>query len=242
MRLKTAIALAAVTLLVPCALAQSVSSVPGAEVSAGEQSWEYRIGFADDADDGARLTQRLHYQRSLSDRLRLRAVVLGSDAETGRFELAHVQGEIHWQLVERTATGYASGVRFEGRLTESDDGADRLGVVWVNQWTRDDAWQVRASLHANQEIGAQGRDGVNLSARARLSHPFGDGFHAGLEAYSGFGNTALGIGSFKTQSHQAGPVVGGRMTGSWGWSAVALFGLSDAATDADLRLRLTRDF
>ena len=241
--MKTALlALGAALSFASSAAAQTVSSVSGPEIDAGERELEYRLGaaFGDRADD-ADLAHRLHYQQAVNDRLRWRARLVWRDPADGGPALDHVQGELHWQWLERTPSGYSSGLRFNARAAVRDGQPDEIGASWLHQWSLDRGWRVRALASLDRELGAGASDDWFLETRASLYRSFNDGLALGLESFNDFGAMGVSFGSFDEQSHQLGPVVSGEIrTAELEWSIGVLFGLSDGADDQDLMLRLER--
>ncbi len=225
------------------AQAQTVGSVFGPTIDPEDRAFEYRIGFApgEDGEDDV-FVHRLHYEQALNGALRLRGIVQGGDAETGRQEFNFVQGELLWQFLEETPAGVASALRFDLRLNEGDDRSHQFGVNLTNQWDLGGGWRLRGLLLADRDFGDRARDGVFLEARTSVTRGLGNGLRLGVETYNDFGNTDAGIGGFNEQEHLAGPVISGGFGEGWGWFVGALFGVSDAANDTDLQFRIGRDF
>lgn len=232
------------TLALACAAqAQNVAGVFGPNVSAGDRTFEYRAALAPvDGTGGDNFVHRLHYQHALNDRWRLRGVLQGSDTRADDFEFNFFQGEIQWQFLERTPAGVSSALRLDLRITERDDGADRVGLNWTTQWDINDAWQARGVILLARELGTGQRNGIFLETRAGVSRKIGTNVRLGLESFNIYGNTAQGFGSFDDQNHQFGPVFSGQLDGGWSWLAGALFGLSASAPDEDFRLWISRRF
>ncbi|XBQ14915.1 MAG: hypothetical protein ABL308_08045 [Oceanicaulis sp.] len=236
------VALCLAVLLPGAALAQTVSSVSGPDIKAGERELEYRLGaaFGETVDDAA-FAHRVHYQQAINERLRWRVRGLWRDPSGAGITLDHVQGELHLQLIEPTPSGYSSGLRFNARAAVRDGAPDELGVTWLHQWRLDESWRVRAMASVDRELGAGASDDWFLEARASVYRSFGDGFALGVESFNDFGAMGVSFGSFDDQSHQLGPVVSGEIDAAGlEWSVGVLFGLSDGADDQDLMLRLER--
>ncbi|MEQ8405759.1 MAG: hypothetical protein RKE49_11730 [Oceanicaulis sp.] len=223
------------------ARAQTTGTVFGPETAAGDREFEYRLaaGFEEAGEDAA-LSTRIHYQQAVNDTFRWRALASWSDPAGGDIELDHIQGELLWQIVERTPGGYSSGLRFDARVSEGDDVPHEIGVNWTNQWVSGD-WRVRALLLFDRDVGPQADDDWILETRASLYRSLDGGLSLGLESFNEFGDLDEGFGGFDDQSHQLGPVVSGDLVYGVEWSAGVLFGLSDSADDQDLMLRLTRE-
>jgi len=223
------------------AFAQTTSSVSGPEISAGARELEYRvaIAFGKTVDDAA-FAHRLHFQHALSDELRWRLRAAWRDPDGGDLALDHLQGELHWQIVERTPGGYSSGLRFTARSALRDGRADEIGTSWIHQWVLKDGWRVRALVSLDREVGPEARDDWIVETRASLYRSLDGGLSLGVESFNDFGGLGAGFGGFDDQSHQIGPVLSGDLTAGVDWSAGVLFGLSDGADDLDFMLRLSR--
>ncbi len=224
------------------ASAQGVGNVFGPDVDPGDRAVEYRLGFAPRSGDEDRFAHRLHIEQAVSDRVKLRGLIVGTTAETGDLELIYAQASAFVQVLERTPDGFSSGFRFDLRLAEGDDGASRIGVNWTNQWVFADRWQARAVLLTTRDLEGPSTDGIGFSTRARISRKFESGLRAGLDIYNDYGNTATGPRRFDSQRHQVGPMLSGDLPGDWTWLASSLFGASDAAPDAEFQLQIGHDF
>lgn len=225
------------------ALAQTIGTVFGPAVSAGEQELEYRLGAASaDNGGGSDFAHRLHVQRSLSDTVRWRLIASWTDPGNADLSFDHVQGEWLWQIVEAGPANYASAVRFDARVRDRRDARYEIGLNWTNQWTFAEHWRFRALLLADRDLGSNAANDWIIETRASLSRRFANDLRLSVESFNEFGGLESGFGEFDDQSHQVGPVLGGPLSSNVGWSAGVLFGLSDAAPDHDVVIRLTRAF
>lgn len=231
-----------VSAMVSVALAQNVGGVFGPTVNADDRQLELRVGMAPNADDDWGAAARLHYQHALNDSVRLRGVVQYADPAAGDLELKHVQLELLWQTVERTANGYVSGVRFDARLSEGDDGASKVGANWIHDLNFAEGWRARGIVLTNIEVGARARDGLNVGLRSSLTRRLDNGLRVGVEQFSSLGNTEAGFGGFDDQRHSVGPMLAGSVNDQWGWYAGLQLGVSERANDHDWQVRLTRRY
>ncbi|MEO1038960.1 MAG: transporter [Pseudomonadota bacterium] len=231
----------AACLLAGGAQAQTVGGVFGPDVNETNRELEYRGGFAPE-DGASRSNHRLHYQQALDDTWRLRGVIQYADPAGGDFEPVFFQLELLHQIVERTASGFSSALRYDVRFSEGDDRSHQLGVNWTNQWLLDDGWRVRAILLFDHDVGDRARDGLFVETRVGVSKRLDSGLRLGVESFNAYGNTDAGFGRFDDQRHRVGPTLSGSFNAQWGFHLAALFGLSDAANDDDYQIRLTRRF
>ena len=218
------------------ALAQTTGGIPGPAVSADERSVQLRVAHAPDTD---RWAARLHYQQGISDALRWRVVVQGTDFETGSFEPVFVQGELQWEFDENPKWGKA--LRFDVRLAENDDGADGLGVDLFNQFALGRDTFARVDILTNLEVGARRRSGVAVDVRAMVGYRASDRTTLVLETFDGLGRGKT-FGELKRSRQVLGPGISHKLGGGVSVFGSVLFGLNDASPDTDLRFWLTKGF
>ena len=219
------------------AAAQTVSSVSGPDVRAGEREAEYRLGLSQDrAGEDVQILHRAQIQTALNERVRVRAIAVHRDRGDGlRFD--HVEGELLWQTVEAGPGGYASGINVEARLSDGR-GLSQIGVDWRNQWRVGEHWKVRANALFDVETGAEAEDGVFGEARFSVSRRVGP-VRAALVSYNDFGSLSGDAGG---AVHQAGLAISGEIGERWSWYAGGLLPVSGDAPERDVQFRLGRAF
>lgn len=220
------------------AQAQNTGGIFGPVVNDGHRSWQYRVTI--DPDNGAGETgfaQRLHYQQSINGNLMWR--VLGQTKKTAASDLDFdfAQAELFWQITEDESP-YQTGLRFDARVRDGGR-SEQLGVNWMNEWNLDNDWQVRALALSAVQVGDNSADGVFVQTRGHIAKSIGGGKRAGIEIFNNLGNTE-NLGSFKNQGHTIGPFVTTSIGNDFSIFAGALFGISEAAADTELRLWLTK--
>lgn len=227
----------------PASLAQTVGGVFGPVIKEGDRTAEYRLAFVPEAgSDNVRFVHRLHYQYALNDRWRLRGVLQGSDVETGAQEFNFFQGELQWQFLKKNSIGLASALRFDGRVTEGDDGADLISLNSTTQWDFDQNWRAVGVILVGRELGNEARDGVRLETRVSLTRKITNRYRLGLESFNVYGNSTNGFGPIADQSHSFGPVATASLGQGWSLLGGTLFGLTRAAPGADFRFWVTKSF
>ncbi|MBI1340281.1 hypothetical protein GC169_08755 [bacterium] len=223
----------------PVASAQTLASAFSPIVTPGERTWQMRTAFTV-AGDGRedRAAFRFNYDHALNTRRRLRGQVVATDRGPNGMEFSFFQAELLWEVTPETNRFWRSAVRFDARIADGPD-PEQLGFNWTNQFNLGDGWRARASLLNSVQLGDQARDGVFLQTRASLVKQRADGWLYGVEAFNLYGSTSA-LAGFNDQTHQIGPVVGGRFNKQWSWYSGVLAGVSDRAPDADIRFWLTR--
>jgi hypothetical protein len=234
------IALAAAFAAISPALAQSTSGVSGSDVNAGEDLFEYRFSFSpenDGKDEG--FTHRLHYQHGFSDSWRGRALLTfgkhGADpltAQTASIEILH-------QFKESEDTGgWDSAIRIDGNIPLQDGIPGRARVAWHNQLAASRQLELRGVILVGHEFGDHAKDGVTLETREEMTYKLPSDIRIGAQMFNNYGSSAH-FGSFDEQKHQLGPVLKGKLGDHVKYEFSTLFGLSAAASDADIRFFLS---
>ncbi len=224
------------TLCAPNVFAQSTGGVFPPVVNEGHKSAQFRTGYDPDSE---KFANRLHYQQSLNDDLMWRVVVQSRETEDSDLDFDFVQGELFWQL-EDVADNWQTGFRFDARI-RGDNRPQLFGANWMNQFSLSEKWTARAVVLSSFDIGDDARDGVFVGTRTSLAYKTDAGPSLGVEFFNSYGSTES-LGNFNTQNHQIGPFAVLPVAKDWGVLVGALFGVSDAAQDTNLKLWLTRKF
>ena len=225
----------------PLASAQNVGGVFGPEVTPGSRALEFRTAFAPPSDGRpGRITNRLHYQQSVTDNLRLRAVVQGGDTNTSGFDFDLVQFEAQYQFVEDEDAGFDSAVRLD--LLINDKGSPNLvSLNWTNDVPLGGGWTARALVLAQVQFGDNRNDGLFLQTRSSLRYQVNPRYNLQVQVFNAYGSTD-DFPSFRDQSHSIGPAIAFKIGQGWSVEASTLFGLTNATADADFRVFLTKSF
>jgi len=215
----------------------------GPNVSAGHKSVQIRSAYAPSQSrrsDG--LAARIHYQQAVNSALRWRLIVQGSDVPSGQFESNFLQAELQWNFSKPTASSsWSQGLRADYRLTEGDNGADQFGLNYTVQNDFAPRWRAIGVLLANYQLGSEAADGTAFETRASIGFKLANGFNLALESFNGYGRSGNN-GNFDEQNHRLGPALSGKLSANIGFYAGALFGISDAARNADYRLWFSHSF
>ncbi len=236
-RLLSAFAAVSLFALASPVMAQSTSGVSGADVKDGEDLIEYRFAYSpedDGKDEG--FTHRLHYQHGFSDSWRGRILLTlgkhGADplkAQTASVEILH-----QFRESENTG-GWDSAIRFDGNIPLEDGLPGRARVAWHNQFELDKHVELRGVILFGHEFGDRAKDGVSIETREEATYKLPSGIKIGAQMFNAYGTTDH-FGAFDEQRHQLGPVLKGKLGNHMKYEFGALFGLSRAASDADIRL------
>lgn len=233
--------LLAVTVLSSFAQAQTTGNVYSSVITPQEQAFEYRAAFVPaSGTTDSRFGNRLHYQRAFRDNKRWRAILQGSDTRSGDLQFDFLQTELLWQFRHNRSDGWDSALRFDARISDSNL-ADHIGLNWSSQWNFNQRWQARFLILTARQLGGNAHSGVSIEIRERISYRLQNGKNLALEMFNVYGHTT-GFGDFETQHHRLGPNFSGRLSGDWSFSLGVLFGLSDAASDVDVRAALIKSF
>ena len=231
-----------VLFIIPTAHAQNTGGVFGPDVTPDSQALEWRASVAPGSDGRSdRVASRLHYQRTVSDDLRLRVVLQGADelAANSDFDFDFLQLEAQWQFREDEESGWDSALRFDLQFAEGR--ADLVSFNWTSDVPLGGRWRARGVLLTAVQFGSQRLDGLILQTRANLSYALNPNTQLQLQSFNIFGSTN-GFGDFDDQNHAMGPAVVGKLGGRWSYEAGLLFGITDATADTDFRLFISRSF
>jgi hypothetical protein len=235
---KSAAVLAALFFLIGTenAVAQNTGGVFSPAVDEGHRSAQYRLGFDPDSDAFA---QRFHYQQSLNGEAMWRVLAQARKTPDSDVDFDFVQGELFWDITNESRY-WRTGMRFDVRIRDRGRPAT-VGVHWMNQFQLAPDWQARLVALTFVDIGDGAADGVGLQTRANVTYTVSDKQSAGLEMFSAYGTTD-NFADLDEQRHQLGPFTNVSFGDGWSLFAGALFGLTGATPDTELRLWLTRGF
>ena len=216
--------------------AQNTGGVFPPVVNEDHKSVQYRATLNPDTDGFA---QRIHYQQSINDDVMFRGLVQARKTDESDVDFDFFQAEMFWELSDDDDI-WKTGLRFDARIR--DEGRPGLfGAHWMNQRKFGDHWQGRFIVLTATDVGDDARDGVFLQTRSQITYSGAQRFGLGMEFYNSYG--ALDdIADFEDQTHQIGPIVTFSPATGWGIYTNALFGLTDASPDNELRIWLTRGF
>ncbi len=223
------------------AMAQNTSSVFSPNVKEGQRSIEYRLGVEPDNAAGVTgIAQRLHYQQSINGGLRWRVIGAFRKTSESDFDFNYAQAELVWEL-SGDEDVHRHGLRFDARFRDGSR-PEQVGVNWTTQFNFEDGWRARVLALSNVQLGDRANDGINLSTRAQIARKLDSGPTIGLDMFNVYGRTGGNIGSFNDQSHTIGPFVSLPVSGDISIFTGALFGISDASPDTELRFWVSRKF
>ncbi|MEM8937015.1 MAG: hypothetical protein AAGC77_11465 [Pseudomonadota bacterium] len=216
--------------------AQNTSSVFGPTVKEGHSSAEYRAGI--DVDDGA-FAQRFHYQRALNGDLRWRVLVKTDKPDGEKLDFDYLQAELLWQLTP-DGNRWQSGLRFDARYRD-ENRPEQFGFNWTNQITVAENWRARGLFLVVKQVGSSAGDGVRVASRWQAQRSLEVGGAVGVEVFNSYGSTA-DFPKLGDQRHQIGGYYSSRFAEDYSVFLGALFGMTAATPDAELRIWLGRYF
>lgn len=222
--------------LAGAAAAQSVSGVSGSDVKAGEDLFEYRFAWSPENDGHEEgFTHRLHYQHGFNDSLRLRGLALFNRRDNGALEPISGSVELLYQFVESEKSGgWDSAIRLDGNFPLQHGAPGRARIGWHNQFAVSDDLELRGVLLLGHQFGDLAKDGMSIETREEATYRFADGFRIGAQMFNNL-NTTAQFGGWNDQVHQLGPVLKGHVGKHVKFELSTLFGVSDKASDADVR-------
>ncbi|MEP1143248.1 MAG: hypothetical protein ABJH52_05980 [Henriciella sp.] len=215
------------------AVAQGTGTVASPIVKS-ESSISSSTGVAyDDGDEG--FAQRFDYRVAVGNNWRVSGFVFFND-RGGDFRYRRLALEAMHQFVS-SDDGWNSALQIRGRLPDGSDGPGRVRVAWLNRWRPTEKAELRLIGLASQELGKDQAAGIGLETRAEATWQIAHDTRVGAQIFNRY-NTTADFGSFETQRHSLGAVVKGALTDDLSYRVNALAGLSEAAEDFELRVRL----
>ena len=223
-------------ILTVAATAQNTGGVIGSVINEGHHSWQYRSTFDPDSHG---LAQRLHYEAALSGSTMWRVIGQVRKTDQREADFDFFQGEWYWQITADEKR-WQRGLRLDARV-RGDGRPGLLGLNFTNQFALGSKWSARAVLLSNIDIGDGAGRGINLETRSSISYHQNAQTMWGVETFDTYGSTAK-FNEFKNQRHQIGPFVFHNFGDGWQIFANALFGITEASPDTNLRIWLTQSW
>ncbi|MEM7639091.1 MAG: hypothetical protein AAF269_08500 [Pseudomonadota bacterium] len=220
----------------PLAMAQNTGGIFPPMVNEGHKSAQYRVTYDPDSEG---LSQRVHYQQAINGNLMWRGLVSARKTDESDVDFDFVQAELFWELSDDD-DAWKTGFRFDARIRD-DDRPGLIGVHWTNQFPVTENWNGRFVALSAFDVGNDARDGVFLQTRGNLFTRLQSGQTVGVELFNAYGSTDE-ILDLDKQGHSIGPFASFPVSDNFSLFTGALFGLTDASADAELRLWITRGF
>ncbi len=231
-------ALFSATAFVGPASAQDVNGAPNPDVNAGDRTLSLRLAYSPPADgDPFAFAEQVAYQMSLSEAWSVRVSVQHGTRDGSDFSFRAAQIDAQFQFAEDQDVGWDGSLLMVVRAPDQGDGPGRAGGAFAAKVLLDARWELRGVVFASGEFGLNARNGMTLGTRMEATRDIGAKVRVGALLVDGF-NTTARFGTFNEQNHQLGVVVKGFLTNAVSYNAGALFGVSEAAPAAELRLFL----
>ncbi len=212
--------------------------MPNADVALGYRALGLRFGYAPPGGGNpSALASFVQYQHNLGDRWSLSGGALVGKRGDDALAFQAWQAGVQWQFAERRRAGADGALFLQTRIPDGNEGPGRLAALLAGKWIVDEDWEIRAAFASSIEYGLHARRGFGLGVRGEATRRIGAVGRAGVQVVDGF-NTTRGFGPLRSQSHQAG-VVFKKPFGKVQTTATALFGLTDAAPQSELKVFLT---
>ncbi len=213
--------------------AQNTASIPSASVKEGELFLEYRASFGqNDAGAADPFTHRIHFNYAPTDDIRLMAFIEQRKIGDGPLRTRRFSPNLFTQFVG--TKNWDLAVRWQGDIPLQNGVPGRARIGLLNTW-RTGPWEFRSNIYFGKEIGDNAPGGFVFETREEALIEVADGRAVGVQVFNNFVSTR-NFNNFDNQRHQAGPFLRAKIGKRVRVDLGALFGLSQAATDAELRL------
>ena len=215
------------------ALAQGTGTVASPVIKPGASiSMASGIAF-DDGDEG--FAYRIDYRRTVAENFRVATIVFFNDRR-GDFRYRRLELETMHQFAS-SKRGWSSAIQLRGRIPDGNDGPGRIRAAWLNRWRPGDNVELRLIGLASREFGDSRKNGFALETRSEVTWRVSQKTRFGAQMFNRY-NTTANFGSFDSQRHSVGAVAKGALTKKISYRVNALAGLTEAASDFELRARL----
>lgn len=225
------------------ALASTVSSVGGPNVTQGQAKVDFRLGYNTDDNDTTqddRLRLRAHYDYGLEDWYAMRLVIAGDKQQGDNLETGSIGLENRFELVSAAQYGLDFGARLNYSHSLKDNTADKASFRLYQQIPLGQ-WRLRFNEIFDHEIGEDSTGGVMVEMRSQLTYRLENDYRIGFESFNDFGRIN-DLSGYNTQDHTAGPVIEGPLYNTIGFKFGYRNGVSNAAADHGVALFLSTAF
>lgn len=207
----------------------STSGVVGANVKAGDRSIEWRHAAVPQTGE---IRSRVHYQHSLNDRWRPRAIIQFKDHVEDEAAWDYVRGELQWQFFD--GARYDSAFRV-GYNIRSDERAPRASFVWTSQYLITKRVYARLAFVSRNDFDTL-EDEASSQIRTSISRKASSAIAYGFESFLSRSDWR---DEYDEQSHVVGPYVKYRFLMKTAIRVGALVGVTGASDDQLLRFWLS---
>ena len=215
------------------ALAQGTGTVASPSIKPGT-SLSVAAGYAE--EDGVwGEAHRVDVRHAVNARWRFGAMAFFND-RGGDYRYRRLALEVMHQFDTREP-GWNSALQVRGRLPDGNEGPGRVRVAWLNRWRFNSGPELRLIGLASHEFGEDRAEGLRLETRSEATWRIGSDLRLGAQMFNRYNSTSE-FGSFKSQRHAIGGVLKGPLSERLSYRLNALTGVSEAAADFEIRLRI----
>lgn len=225
------------------AFASTSSSVSSPVVTKDKTSVEFRTGYslADKGDSqDNRLRTRVHIDHGFTNFYAARLIVAQDKRDGNSYEHDEIALENRFYFLKADDYGFDFGSKFSFALKDGDKTPHAVKAEFYERIPYD-AWEFRLGQLFSHDVGQDAEDGLNTGLRMQATYAVGDGYRAGLESFSDFGNINE-MGGYSEQSHTFGPVLKGKLFGDYSFETGYRAGVSRGAPDHSFKFFVGRSF
>lgn len=201
-----------------------------------------RFGYEHDSELESvnnRFQQRYFVDYGFTDWYASRVQLRAQKTENGDTEYTATQWQHRFQLFEKQRDGVDAGF-IVSYLFSDVPVEDRLQLILTGQHDIN-RWMHRANIVLEREVGAGANDKTLLSFAWRGSTKITDDIRLGAEWFADLGPMGE-ISALKDQAHAAGPLIQVKFSDRYSADLGYLYGITDKATDGNVKLFLRSRF
>lgn len=226
--------------LIP-ASAHATKTVTSPYVTRGEVALESKTGYLADGDDDVdgEWEQVVGMGYGLTDfwSTKVEAEFVRSGAADSETETDTIEWQNKFQFTPRGEGFVDAGARIAYKLNTAS-GVDEVEAKLL-LGKKIGPVALLNNVIVSREVGEDASDETEYELSWSAAYQYSDHFRPGIEIYNEFGNFE---GGFDEQEHLIGPVAYGKIVDGLNYNTGVLFGASDAAPDATLKLVLEYKF
>lgn len=211
-------------------------------VEKGEVEFEYYLDAANDSDqavDGT-INHEFEIEYGVTDRWSTAFYYVGKDKPGTGFEDEKLKWENIYQLFEQGERWLDAGLYLEYQAALKENKPDALEFKLLLE-KEAGTWLNTANLILKKELGGSAGDSTEFEYAWRTKYRLMPELEFGIEAFGSLGEIA-NTHSPSKQEHRAGPVIYGKLAGSFEYQAGYLFGLTNEVPDGTFKAQIGYEF
>jgi len=219
------------------ASASAVPTVSSPSVEQGKGAIELQSGYEMDDEEDDAWESELSASYGITSFMEVEFAVEMGEGDDQDADFKALKAETKIEFFEKGSAWIDSGIKLEYEHA-LDGGEDEIEASLLLAKSYGPVTH-KMNLGVGREVGEDSESRLEYDASYGFAYDISDDLALGGEWYSDFGDTT---DTFENQTHRLGPVAYGELPFGVEYEAGALFGVSDAAPDALVKLVLEYGF